>query len=152
MPDPSSIQMIEEPYVAASIMVPTDFVGAVMKIAQDKRGTFVLSWLNPNRTLSPTAPEWFPCAKAPRNHSGNQIPTRKMFPVQRWARHHSGVAFPTHPVPCACSGGDSAQWYENPHDGQRQRIWCDRSGCVYAFYETGIPVTARWGRLCGSQY
>lgn len=41
MPDPSSIQMIEEPYVAASIMVPTDFVGAVMKIAQDKRGTFV---------------------------------------------------------------------------------------------------------------
>jgi len=41
MPDPSSIQMIEEPYVAASIMVPTDYVGAVMKIAQDKRGTFV---------------------------------------------------------------------------------------------------------------
>ena len=41
MPDPSSIQMIEEPYVAASIMVPTDFVGGVMKIAQDKRGTFV---------------------------------------------------------------------------------------------------------------
>ena len=40
MPDPSSIQMIEEPYVAASIMVPTDYVGAVMKIAQDKRGTF----------------------------------------------------------------------------------------------------------------
>ena len=40
MPDPSSIQLIEEPYVAASIMVPTDYVGAVMKIAQDKRGTF----------------------------------------------------------------------------------------------------------------
>ncbi len=40
MPDPSSIQMIEEPYVEASIMVPTDYVGAVMKIAQDKRGTF----------------------------------------------------------------------------------------------------------------
>lgn len=41
MPDPSSIQMIEEPYVSASIMVPTDYVGAVMKISQDKRGTFV---------------------------------------------------------------------------------------------------------------
>lgn len=41
MPDPSSIQLIEEPYVAASIMVPTDYVGAVMKISQDKRGTFV---------------------------------------------------------------------------------------------------------------
>ncbi|MBQ5682858.1 MAG: translation elongation factor 4, partial [Peptococcaceae bacterium] len=33
MPDPSSIQLIEEPYVAATIMVPTDYVGAVMKIA-----------------------------------------------------------------------------------------------------------------------
>lgn len=40
MPDPSSIEMIEEPYVAATIMVPTDYVGAVMKISQDKRGTF----------------------------------------------------------------------------------------------------------------
>lgn len=40
MPDPSSIEMIEEPYVAASIMVPTDYVGAVMKISQEKRGTF----------------------------------------------------------------------------------------------------------------
>ena len=40
MPDPSSIEMIEDPYVAATIMVPTDYVGAVMKISQDKRGTF----------------------------------------------------------------------------------------------------------------
>ncbi len=40
MPDPSSIEKIEEPYVEASIMVPTDYVGAVMKISQDKRGTF----------------------------------------------------------------------------------------------------------------
>lgn len=40
LPDPSSIEMIEEPYVAASIMVPTDYVGAVMKISQEKRGTF----------------------------------------------------------------------------------------------------------------
>lgn len=40
LPDPSSIAMIEEPYVAASIMVPTEFVGAVMEIAQEKRGTF----------------------------------------------------------------------------------------------------------------
>ncbi len=40
MPDPSSIEKIEEPYVEATIMVPTDYVGAVMKISQDKRGTF----------------------------------------------------------------------------------------------------------------
>jgi GTP-binding protein LepA len=41
LPDPGSIAMLEEPYVAASIMVPKDYVGAVMEIAQDKRGTFV---------------------------------------------------------------------------------------------------------------
>ena len=41
LPDPGSIATLEEPYVAASIMVPKDYVGAVMEIAQDKRGTFV---------------------------------------------------------------------------------------------------------------
>ncbi len=41
MPEPSQIQKIEEPYVEASIMAPAEFVGAVMKIAQDRRGSFV---------------------------------------------------------------------------------------------------------------
>lgn len=41
LPDPSSIATLEEPYVAATIMVPKDYVGAVMEIAQEKRGTFV---------------------------------------------------------------------------------------------------------------
>ena len=41
LPDPGSIATLEEPYVAASIMVTKDYVGAVMEIAQDKRGTFV---------------------------------------------------------------------------------------------------------------
>ncbi|RDW21751.1 translation elongation factor 4 [Oceanobacillus chungangensis] len=41
MPDPQSIQEIREPYVKATIMVPNDYVGAVMEIAQKKRGTFV---------------------------------------------------------------------------------------------------------------
>ncbi|NEW62397.1 elongation factor 4 [Granulicatella sp. zg-ZJ] len=41
MPDQTMIDSIEEPYVKASIMVPNDYVGAVMEICQRKRGTFV---------------------------------------------------------------------------------------------------------------
>ncbi|AXI09507.1 elongation factor 4 [Oceanobacillus sp. 143] len=41
MPDPQSIQEIREPYVKATIMVPNDYVGAVMEISQKKRGSFV---------------------------------------------------------------------------------------------------------------
>lgn len=41
MPDATTIDSVEEPYVKASIMVPNDYVGAVMDIAQKKRGTFV---------------------------------------------------------------------------------------------------------------
>ncbi|MGQ0440095.1 elongation factor 4, partial [Bacillus sp. B-TM1] len=40
MPDPQSIDRVEEPFVKASIMVPNDYVGAVMEICQGKRGTF----------------------------------------------------------------------------------------------------------------
>lgn len=41
MPDPQVIDSISEPYVEATIMVPNDYVGAVMEIAQKKRGQFV---------------------------------------------------------------------------------------------------------------
>ena len=41
LPEVQSIAQLEEPYVAATIMVPKEFVGAVMEVAQDKRGTFV---------------------------------------------------------------------------------------------------------------
>ncbi|MGG1327668.1 elongation factor 4 [Bacillus tropicus] len=41
MPDPQSIDRVEEPFVKASIMVPNDYVGAVMEICQGKRGTFI---------------------------------------------------------------------------------------------------------------
>lgn len=40
-PDPVSIQSVEEPYVKATIMVPNDYVGAVMELSQRKRGEFV---------------------------------------------------------------------------------------------------------------
>ncbi|MFC8053947.1 elongation factor 4 [Bacillus cereus] len=41
MPDPQSIDRVEEPFVKATIMVPNDYVGAVMEICQGKRGTFI---------------------------------------------------------------------------------------------------------------
>ena len=40
MPDASRIEHIEEPYVKASLMVPNDFIGAVMTLCQDKRGIY----------------------------------------------------------------------------------------------------------------
>ena len=41
MPETSNISEVKEPYVKASIMVPDDYVGAVMELAQRKRGEFV---------------------------------------------------------------------------------------------------------------
>ena len=40
-PDPSIINQIEEPYVKCHIMVPSDFLGAVMTLGMDKRGTLI---------------------------------------------------------------------------------------------------------------
>ncbi|WP_441776037.1 translation elongation factor 4 [Limosilactobacillus fermentum] len=40
MPDVTEIKSIEEPFVKASIMVPNDYVGAVMELCQRKRGQF----------------------------------------------------------------------------------------------------------------
>ena len=40
LPPQTEIEHIEEPYVKATVIVPNDFVGAVMEISQDKRGEF----------------------------------------------------------------------------------------------------------------
>ncbi|MBT2731465.1 translation elongation factor 4 [Carnobacterium sp. ISL-102] len=50
MPEPGVIESIEEPYVKATIMVPNDYVGAVMEISQRKRGDFLtMAYLDDNR-------------------------------------------------------------------------------------------------------
>ena len=41
MPDPTLIDKVLEPYIKASIMVPNEYVGAVMELAQRKRGNFI---------------------------------------------------------------------------------------------------------------
>lgn len=49
-PDPTKVDSIEEPYVKAQIMVPQEFVGAVMELAQRKRGDFVtMDYIDDNR-------------------------------------------------------------------------------------------------------
>ncbi len=40
-PEPVKIENVEEPYVKAQIMVPNEYVGAVMELAQRKRGDFI---------------------------------------------------------------------------------------------------------------
>ncbi len=40
-PDPARIHSIEEPYVDATIFVPSAFVGAIMELARERRGEFV---------------------------------------------------------------------------------------------------------------
>lgn len=39
LPDPSEIEMIEEPIVNSDIIVPKDYVGVVMELCQERRGT-----------------------------------------------------------------------------------------------------------------
>lgn len=41
MPDPQKIERVEEPYVKATMMAPTEFVGTIMEICQNKRGNFI---------------------------------------------------------------------------------------------------------------
>ncbi|MCR4429834.1 MAG: translation elongation factor 4 [Tepidanaerobacteraceae bacterium] len=51
-PHPTEIEYIEEPYVDASIMLPTEYVGTVMELCQDKRGTFKdMQYINQKRVI-----------------------------------------------------------------------------------------------------
>ena len=52
LPPPTEIEHIEEPYVKATVIVPSDYVGAVMEISQDKRGEFKgMDYLDTNRVM-----------------------------------------------------------------------------------------------------
>lgn len=50
LPQVTTIDHIKEPYVRASIMVPDEFVGAVMDVCQDRRGIFDhMEYITPER-------------------------------------------------------------------------------------------------------
>ena len=47
---PNELEEVEEPYIAASIIVPKEYVGAVMELNNERRGTFDrLEYLSPER-------------------------------------------------------------------------------------------------------
>ena len=52
LPDPSEIEYMEEPIVSAEIMVTTEFVGAIMKLCQERRGVYLgMEYMEETRAL-----------------------------------------------------------------------------------------------------
>ncbi len=52
LPDPSEIEYMEESFVSAEIMVTSDYVGAIMKLCQERRGTYLsMEYMEETRVL-----------------------------------------------------------------------------------------------------
>ena len=52
LPDPSEIEYMEEPVVSAEIMVTSEYVGAIMKLCQERRGVYLsMEYLEETRAL-----------------------------------------------------------------------------------------------------
>ena len=50
LPDPGSVEAVEEPYIRATVVAPSEQVGAVMELCQARRGTHVdIHYLSPQR-------------------------------------------------------------------------------------------------------
>jgi GTP-binding protein LepA len=50
MPDPARIAEIREPYIRATILAPKQYIGAIMELCQERRGTHVgMHYLSPER-------------------------------------------------------------------------------------------------------
>jgi GTP-binding protein LepA len=50
LPDPANISRIDEPYVKARIMAPSEYIGAIMKLGQERRGVYNgMHYLDPTR-------------------------------------------------------------------------------------------------------
>ena len=50
MPDRGNIKIIEEPYIKTNIYVPSNYIGSVMEICQNKRGTYInMEYITPSR-------------------------------------------------------------------------------------------------------
>lgn len=52
LPDPSEIDYMEEPFVAAEIMVTKDYVGPIMQLCQERRGIYIsMEYMEETRAL-----------------------------------------------------------------------------------------------------
>ena len=50
LPDPATIARIEEPYVRARIMAPSEYIGGIMKLGQERRGEYHgMTWIDTAR-------------------------------------------------------------------------------------------------------
>ena len=50
LPDPAEISRIDEPYVKARIMAPSEYIGAIMRLGQERRGVYNgMHYLDTNR-------------------------------------------------------------------------------------------------------
>ena len=52
LPDPTAIEYMEEPFVRAEIMSPTDYVGTIMELCQERRGRYIsMDYLEETRVV-----------------------------------------------------------------------------------------------------
>ncbi len=52
LPDPAEIEYMEEPIVNGEIMVTTEFIGAIMQLCQERRGTYISTeYIEQNRAI-----------------------------------------------------------------------------------------------------
>ena len=52
LPDPADIEAIEEPWVKLSVVTPSQYIGALMELSTNRRGTFVdMEYLDPTRVV-----------------------------------------------------------------------------------------------------
>ena len=50
MPDRARISKIMEPYISTNIFVPSEYIGAIMELCQDKRGDYIgMDYIDPTR-------------------------------------------------------------------------------------------------------
>ncbi len=50
MPDRQKIRLIEEPYIKTNIYVPAEYIGPIMELCQNKRGTYInIEYINTER-------------------------------------------------------------------------------------------------------
>jgi GTP-binding protein LepA len=52
LPDPSDIESIEEPWVKLSVVTPSQYIGTLLDLSTNRRGTFAnMEYLDPNRVV-----------------------------------------------------------------------------------------------------
>ncbi len=52
LPEANTLAFVEEPYVKATIMVPSEFIGSIMELTQERRGVFInMEYITPTRVM-----------------------------------------------------------------------------------------------------